>query len=525
MNLTTRIGIARRLYIATFILVAALGAAAWYTTVALSTVSELADKTERLRVPQLQRMAALELNITRVSLQLRHAMLSRTPEELSTTLADIGEKHKLLDQMLADYDRDISSTEGRARFEAMTPLMRSFWQIGNANVALIQSGDRAGAFAMLVDQTIPARNALLQAIAETVQYQERWLRRELATTRQQADQTRLVIVSLVVAAMLGLAGFAWYIGNVLRHRVAVSQQMAEQVRDGNLAVTPEDPVRDEFTPLLAALRDMQQALGGVVAGVRGTAESVASASTEIAQGNSNLSQRTEAQASVLQETSSALAELTATVQQNADSARQANTLAQGASTVAVRGGDVVAEVVRTMQGINDSSRRVVDIISVIDSIAFQTNILALNAAVEAARAGEQGRGFAVVASEVRSLASRSADAAREIKQLISASVERVEQGSALVDQAGSTMQEIVTAIRRVTDIVGEISSASVQQSAGVAQVGDAMGRIDTATQQNAALVEKSAAAAASLSQQAQTLVQAVAVFQLSENALRLPAPA
>ena len=525
MGLIAKTSITRRLYIAAFILVAALGAAAWYTSIALSTVSELADRTERLSVPQLQRMAALELNITRVSLQLRHAMLSRTPEEMTTAIADIGEKRKLLNRTLDDFDRDISSAEGRTRFATMVPLVQRFWQVGESNIALIQSGERARAFAFLVDETIPARNALLKLIAETVQYQERRLRDELATMRQQADRTRLVIVTLVVAAMLGLAGFAWTIGTVLRRRVAVSQRMAEQVRDGNLVVTIEDRARDEFSPLLAALRDMQQALGGVVAGVRGTAESVASASTEIAQGNSNLSQRTEAQASVLQQTTAALAELTATVQQNADSARQANALAQGASTVAVRGGDVVAEVVRTMQGINDSSRKVVDIISVIDSIAFQTNILALNAAVEAARAGEQGRGFAVVASEVRGLASRSADAAREIKQLISASVARVEQGSALVDQAGTTMQEVVTAIQRVSDIVGEISSASVQQSAGVAQMGDAMGRIDTATQQNAALVEQSAAAAATLSQQAQTLVQAVAVFQLSDHALRLPAPA
>jgi methyl-accepting chemotaxis protein-1 (serine sensor receptor) len=272
--------------------------------------------------------------------------------------------------------------------------------------------------------------------------------------------------------------------------------------------------KDEIAQLLNALHGMQTSLSRVVSHVRQNADSVALASAEIAQGNSDLSARTEQQASALQETSASMEELGSTVQANADNARQANQLAVNASTVAQQGGDVVAEVVSTMKGINDSSKKIADIISVIDGIAFQTNILALNAAVEAARAGEQGRGFAVVASEVRSLAGRSADAAKEIKQLIGTSVERVEQGSTLVDRAGLTMSEVVSAIRRVTDIVGEISAASSEQSAGMAQVGEAVTQMDQATQQNAALVEQSAAAAQSLKQQAQQLVQAVAVFKL-----------
>jgi methyl-accepting chemotaxis protein len=248
------------------------------------------------------------------------------------------------------------------------------------------------------------------------------------------------------------------------------------------------------------------------------------ASAEIAQGNNDLSRRTEEQASALEETAASMEQLSATVKQNADNAKQANQLAMGASTVAVKGGEVVSQVVTTMKGINDSSKKIADIISVIDGIAFQTNILALNAAVEAARAGEQGRGFAVVASEVRSLAGRSADAAKEIKGLITASVERVEQGTALVDEAGATMTEVVTSIRRVTDIMGEISAASSEQSAGVAQVGEAITLMDQATQQNAALVEESAAAAESLKQQAQQLVQAVQVFELGDGEAP-PAPA
>jgi methyl-accepting chemotaxis protein len=288
----------------------------------------------------------------------------------------------------------------------------------------------------------------------------------------------------------------------------------DAVANGDLAVSI--PVRPgDSVSLMAALLRMRNSLVKVVTEVRGNSESVATASAQIAQGNQDLSGRTEQQASALQQTAATMEELGTTVRNNADSASQANQLAQGASAVAARGGDVVGKVVATMQGINDSSRKIGDIISVIDGIAFQTNILALNAAVEAARAGEQGRGFAVVASEVRSLAQRSAEAAREIKSLIGRSVEQVEQGTALVDQAGKTMDEIVGSIQRVTDIVAEISSASVEQSSGVQQVGQAVTQMDQATQQNAALVEESAAAAESLRSQAQQLVQAVAVFRLS----------
>jgi len=260
---------------------------------------------------------------------------------------------------------------------------------------------------------------------------------------------------------------------------------------------------------------MQAQLVGLIGQVRASADSIAAASSQIAQGNNDLSSRTESQASALEETAASIEELNSTVKQNAHNAREANQLADGASAVARRGGEVVVEVVETMKGINDSSRRIADIIGVIDGIAFQTNILALNAAVEAARAGEQGRGFAVVASEVRSLAGRSAEAAKEIKALIGASVERVAQGSVLVDRAGSTMAEVVEAIGRVADIVGEISAASSEQSIGVAQVGEAVTQLDQATQQNAALVEQSAAAAESMRFQAEQLVQAVGVFQTS----------
>jgi methyl-accepting chemotaxis protein len=289
--------------------------------------------------------------------------------------------------------------------------------------------------------------------------------------------------------------------------------LAQSVAHGDLC-QPVTLRAGDKQSMMAQLKYMQQSLANVVGNVRRGAEGVATASVQIAQGNSDLSARTENQASALEQTTASMEQLNATVKQNADSASQANNLAMSASSVATRGGEVVAEVVQTMKGINQSSHKISEIISVIDGIAFQTNILALNAAVEAARAGDQGRGFAVVATEVRSLAGRSAEAAKEIKSLISASVARVDQGTALVDQAGSTMQEVVSSIQRVTHIMGEISSASTEQSTGVSQVVQALAQMDQVTQENAALVEEMAAAAESLNAQAQELVQTVAIFKL-----------
>jgi methyl-accepting chemotaxis protein len=339
-----------------------------------------------------------------------------------------------------------------------------------------------------------------------------------AIATQDAQRNTLLALSVMVTVtLIGLAGAVW----LSRQIVAALDQAVEvskQVADGNLAVPIVVEGTDECAMMMQSLHDMQANLSRLVVNVRQGSEGVATASAEIAQGNHDLSARTEQQASALEETAASMEELSSTVKQNADSARTANQLAQSASSVAIQGGKVVDQVVETMKGINESSRKISDIISVIDGIAFQTNILALNAAVEAARAGEQGRGFAVVASEVRSLAGRSAEAAKEIKSLINASVERVEHGTALVDQAGSTMTEVVDSIRRVTDIMGEISAASSEQSQGVAQVGEAVTQMDQATQQNAALVEEMAAAASSLKSQAQDLVQVVAAFKVAGHA-------
>ena len=340
---------------------------------------------------------------------------------------------------------------------------------------------------------------------------------EMEVKAAAALQATVLSISMGVA-LLGVvlgACLAWVITRSITVPVANAAKMAEAVASGDLTVRVDSDGRDQVSQLMSALMSMSGNLTTVVSNVRHNSESVATASAQIAQGNQDLSSRTEQQASALQQTAATMEQLGTTARNNADSAEQANELAQGASAVAAQGGEVFGRVVTTMQGINDSSRKIGDIISVIDGIAFQTNILALNAAVEAARAGEQGRGFAVVASEVRSLAQRSAEAAKEIKSLIGRSVEQVEQGTALVDQAGKTMAEIVGSIRRVSDLVAEIASASVEQNNGVQQVGQAVSQMDQATQQNAALVEESAAAAESLKGQALQLVHAVAVFKLT----------
>ena len=331
------------------------------------------------------------------------------------------------------------------------------------------------------------------------------------------------IGSVIVAVFLLMIGWLITRGILMQlgGEPAYAADIAHRIAEGDLSV--EITMRDSDTPsLLHALKMMRDKIAAIVGKVHQGAEGVASASADIANSNDNLSVRTEQQANALNEASTSMEELGGTVQQNAEHARQANQLAMSASTVAIQGGEVVSQVVETMKEINDSSRKISDIISVIDGIAFQTNILALNAAVEAARAGDQGRGFAVVASEVRNLAGRSADAAKEIKALINASVERVEKGTALVDQAGVTMTEVVHSIRRVTDIMGEISAASSEQAAGVAQVGEGVAQMDQVTQQNAALVQEMVTAASSLKSQAQELVQVVAVFKLDGHDGRRP---
>jgi methyl-accepting chemotaxis protein len=339
-----------------------------------------------------------------------------------------------------------------------------------------------------------------------------------ASAQALADDVRRSSLVLLASSVLALAVgalAAWRIARSIAASIAHASGFAQSIARGDLTARIEVRGRDEIAGLQQALVAMRDSLMGVVGQVRQSSDGIATASAEIANGNQNLSTRTEQAASNLQQTASSMEQLTGTVRQSADAARQANQLASSAAEVAQRGGSVVTQVVATMDDINASSRKIADIIGVIDGIAFQTNILALNAAVEAARAGEQGRGFAVVAGEVRSLAQRSAEAAKEIKALIGASVDKVDSGSRLVADAGSTMTEIVASVKRVTDIIGEITAASSEQSDGIGQVNTAVTQLDQMTQQNAALVEQSAAAAESLKQQAALLAHAVSTFKLS----------
>jgi methyl-accepting chemotaxis protein len=335
-----------------------------------------------------------------------------------------------------------------------------------------------------------------------------------------ADRLRVLNRNAILGGSALAVLVATLLGFLISRSIVVPIQtalaMADTVAKGDLTYNVKIEGSDETAQLLTTLKAMQQSLSKVVSNVRQSSEGVATASAEIAQGNIDLSSRTEQQASALEQTAASMEQLSATVTQNADGARRANQLAAQASAVAVQGGEVVAQVVETMKGINSSSLKIAEIISVIEGIAFQTNILALNAAVEAARAGEQGRGFAVVATEVRSLAGRSAEAAKEIKRLINASVERVDEGTALVDKAGTTMAEVVSSIKHVSSLMREISGASSEQASGVAQIGEAVASMDQVTQQNAALVEQMAAAASSLNGQANELVQVVAVFKLED---------
>ncbi|MDH4418339.1 methyl-accepting chemotaxis protein [Acidovorax sp. HMWF029] len=464
-----------------------------------------------------ERLASTMLNDFKVQVQEWKNVLLRgkDPAQLTRFWTAFEKQEKIVQEEAQKLIAALPPGEGRERVqqfaqahERMGAAYRKGFEAFKAADHDPQAGDKAVAGmdrepSKLLDQ---AGDLIAKASSEVA---------ERAAAAAQRATTISLAVMLVVCALgiAGAVGFSRTVVKPLDNAVRVSQAVA----GGDLTVAQNVQGKDEVALLLNALHAMQISLSRVVSNVRNNADSVAMASTEIAQGNNDLSARTEQQASALEETSASMEELSSTVQANAENARTANQLAVSASTVAVQGGDVVAEVVTTMKGINDSSKKIADIIGVIDGIAFQTNILALNAAVEAARAGEQGRGFAVVASEVRNLAQRSAEAAKEIKGLIHASVERVEQGTALVDKAGATMTEVVASIRRVTDIVGEISAASGEQSLGVSQVGEAITQMDQATQQNAALVEQSAAAADSLKLQAQQLVQAVAVFRLAET--------
>ena len=458
-------------------------------------------------------------DVQRLLLENRLALVNMvanpTPEEAQRGMANV-EKNKIeIDKLLAAFAATHHTAEEEKVAKQMVEDRAKFVTEGLLpTVAAVQAGNYDEAKRLSFEKVRPLYQPVRNEIAtlKTIQVTEAKAEFDAAEARYQT--ARLVSWVLILGGVAIASFLGWLLIGGIARDLAQAMQATSAVEQGDLTFPIHVDSKDEIGELLSHLKGMQAGLVKVVSNVRSGSEGVATASSEIAQGNNDLSARTEQQASALEETAASMEELSSTVKQNADSARQANQLAMNASTVAVRGGQVVGQVVETMKGINEASRKISDIISVIDGIAFQTNILALNAAVEAARAGEQGRGFAVVASEVRSLAGRSAEAAKEIKMLINASVERVEQGTTLVDQAGTTMTEVVNSIKRVTDLMGEISAASNEQSAGVSQVGEAVVQMDQVTQQNAALVEEMAAAASSLQTQASDLVQVVSIFKL-----------
>ena len=473
------------------------------------------------RVGALGNLIPIQRLMLRNQLALANAVNEPTPEGVAKAIEEFDGNVERINREWAEYMATTLITEESQSAKSFADARAAFVSEGlKPAIAALKAGNNEEAGRLIRDKGIPLYGSTGKYMDELVKIQLDESGKEYKSAGVRYETTR----SLVIATTLVGLAFAFWFGWTLIRSISESLNRAidvsSAVAEGDLTKTITVSGKDETAQLMQAISKMQSNLIALVSRVRQGSESVSAASAEIASGNHDLSSRTESQASSLEETAASMEELSATVKQNADAARTANQLATSASVVAIKGGEVVGQVVETMKGINESSRKISDIISVIDGIAFQTNILALNAAVEAARAGEQGRGFAVVASEVRSLAGRSAEAAKEIKSLINASVERVEQGTALVDEAGTTMTEIVGSIRRVTDIMGEISAASSEQSAGVSQIGEAVMHMDTATQQNAALVEQMAAAASGLQGQAEDLVQTVAVFKLTDEPLR-----
>ncbi|MBY0242966.1 MAG: Tar ligand binding domain-containing protein [Burkholderiaceae bacterium] len=445
-------------------------------------------------------------------------VIGGTPEQIAEDLKKGRANIETADKEWDAYMDTYLTPEEKILADSFTAARKAYYEQGlNPLMVAIGAQDGAKAEALFkVDMNTlfpPVRDAL----KKLMEYQV-----SVGKTEYEQAQSRYVVfqalaIAALIAGILAALGMGVWLIRSISVPLAQAVRIANAVAEGDLTQQIEVRSNDETGQLTSALKNMNARLLEIVSQVRSGTDTIATASAEIAAGNLDLSARTEQQAGSLEETASSMEELTSTVKQNGESARQANQLALSASAVATQGGAVVEQVIETMGAINDSSRKIVDIISVIDGIAFQTNILALNAAVEAARAGEQGRGFAVVASEVRSLAQRSSAAAKEIKVLIDNSVDKVEQGSSLVNQAGATMTEIVSSVRRVTDIMSEITVAGHEQEAGIGQVNQAITQMDAATQQNAALVEQAAAAAASLQDQAGNLEQLVSVFKLTDQ--------
>jgi methyl-accepting chemotaxis protein len=521
-----RLSLAQRLWLPTLAIAAIFTAVG--ITISLRTSGQIAHSTTVLQdseaklIDAAQWRGLTQSNVVRVVASLSSAdpaVEVQFKPEIAETTAAISAIQKRVDAAATD-------PQERAALERIAETRKAYIGARNAAAKAKEAGDASSARTMLAEKVQPAVTAYLAAQQAYVDLQRERTAAVRAQTGAERQRTVVLVLALLAAVVGGLALSTVLLVRAISRPMTELAAVARRIGDGDLDVVVDTSRDDEIGSLQRALATMRDALRGIVGQVRQAAESIQVASTEVASGNIDLSQRTEETASNLQQTAGSLQQLTANVRQSADAAAQANQLVASAQSVARRGGEVVGQVVQTMDEINSSSKRIADIIGTIDGIAFQTNILALNAAVEAARAGEQGRGFAVVASEVRSLAQRSAEAAREIKVLIGTSVDKVETGARLVQDAGSTMGEIVASVQRVTDVIGEITAAASEQSQGIGQVNGAVASLDQMTQQNAALVEQSAAAAESLKEQAQRLTASMQVFRLSGSgqAMVLPAP-
>ena len=476
--------------------------------------SEIVDK----RMPRMQMAATILRETNDIAIALRNMILDDNADDRRKQAEEVFSSRKIIEETLAQMDKSLTSPKAREVLAEQTALNAKYTQGQQELMRLIEGGDEAGARAYLKKLRLVLVD-YKAAIAKQIDVQSGLANDKAKEAQATYTETRTLMIALGIVILAIAGALAWWITTSITRPLRRALEVATAVADGDLTARVDVESACEVGQLLDALKRMNDNLVATVGTVRTGTEAISLASGEVAAGNRDLSARTEQQASALEETASSMEELTSTVKQNADNARQANTLAATASSVAERGGAVIEQVVDTMGQIHTASSRITDIIGVIDGIAFQTNILALNAAVEAARAGEQGRGFAVVAGEVRNLAHRSASAAKEIKSLIDDSSDKVEAGSTLVREAGSTMQEIVGSVRRVTDILGEITAASQEQSAGIEQINQAITQMDDVTQQNAALVEQAAAASQAMRDQAERLAAAVAVFRLEAGAI------
>ena len=478
------------------------------------------------RIPAIEMSNRVEAQISIIAIAVRNMMLNDDPADRQRQVQAIEEARKVMTTTLVEIEPTLMAhAESIGILRRMETASASYLAGADQLVKLIQAGEDAQARAYLVNELRPRLGILKEATSAELALQKQFSAAAAQDAAATYGSTIRQTWGLGLFALALGAGIAVWITRSITRPLGQALEVANTVAAGDLTSRIEVTTRDETGQLLQALKTMNDSLARTVGAVRAGTDTIAVAAEQVAAGSLDLSSRTEQQAGALEETASSMEELTSTVRQNADNARQANKLAESASGVAARGGEVIHQVVGTMDEIQASSSKIGDIIGVIDGIAFQTNILALNAAVEAARAGEQGRGFAVVATEVRNLAQRSAAAAKEIKELIGDSSDKVANGSRLVAQAGATMEEIVDSVRRVTDIMAEISAASLEQTAGIEQINGAVAQMDEGTQQNAALVEETAAASNAMQEQAARLAQAVAVFRIAAGpAVEAPRP-